>query len=419
MLTDTQIRKAKATDGPIKLSDAGGLYLHITPAGSKIWRWRYRIDGREKLLTIGHYPDVSLADARAERDNARRHLKAGKDPAAIKKIESVIGRRKQGETFENIAREWHAMQKPQWVERHASDVLSSLEDEVFPLIGEMPPSAIDAPLVLSVVRLIEARGAIETARRVRQRISAVFVYAIASGRASTDPAAMIAGAMAPLVKGRQPALTNIDDARAMLKAVDETPGHPVTKFAIRLTALTALRPGTIAAAPWVELMDASEENPFWIVPSARMKLRKDMKGDERRDHIAPLSHQALEALAALKSLTGRGIYLFPNLRNAMKPMSENAMGYMLNRAGYHQKHVPHGFRSTFSTIMNELYPADRPVIDLMLSHVSGNKVESAYNRAQHLQRRAELAQIWADLIMEGAPPAAELLQGPRKILRGS
>ncbi len=222
MLTDTQIRKTKATDGPIKLSDAGGLYLHITPAGSKIWRWRYRIDGREKLLTIGHYPDVSLADARAERDNARRHLKAGKDPAAMKKIESVIGRRKQGETFENIAREWHAMQKAQWVERHAADVLSSLEDEVFPLIGEMPPSAIDAPLVLSVVRLIEARGAIETARRVRQRISAVFVYAIASGRASTDPAAMIAGAMAPLVKGRQPALTNIDDARAMLKAVDET-----------------------------------------------------------------------------------------------------------------------------------------------------------------------------------------------------
>lgn len=417
VLTDTQIRKTKPGEKPIKLTDAGGLHLYITPAGSKIWRWRYRFAGREKLLTIGHYPDMSLALAREERDRARRHLKAGKDPSSIKKVESVIGRRKEGETFADIAREWHALQKAQWVERHAQDVLSSLTDEVFPIIGDMLPAQIDAPQVLSVIRMIEQRGATETARRVRQRISAVFVYAIASGRASTDPASMIVGAMAPLVKGRQPAITNLEAAHAMLRKVEETPGHPVTKLAIRFTALTAVRPGTIASTPWAEFAELDAGQRQWIIPAARMKMKKDLKSDERRDHVVPLSDQAIETLLALRSLTGRGIYLFPNGRHSHKPMSENAMGYMINRAGYHQKHVPHGFRSTFSTIMNERFPADRAVIDRMLAHVEKDKVESAYNRAEHMRRRAELAQIWADLIMEGAPPAVDLLLGPRKILK--
>lgn len=419
MLTDTQIRKTKPGEKPIKLTDAGGLHLHITPAGSKIWRWRYRFAGREKLLTLGHYPDMPLSDARAERDIAKKHLRDGKDPAAIKKVEKVIGRRKEGETFADIAREWHALQKAQWVERHAKDVLDSLETEVFPIIGEMLPSQIDAPQVLAVVRMIESRDAIETARRVRQRISAVFVYAIASGRATTDPASMISGAMAPLIKGRQPAITNLEEARKMLRAVENTPGHPVTKLALRFTALTAVRPGTVATTPWPELDDIDDGQTEWIIPAARMKMRKDLKSDEKRDHVVHLSTQAIETLRALRSLTGRGPFLFPNGRHSHKPMSENAMGYMLNRAGYHHKHVPHGFRSTFSTIMNERFPADRAIIDRMLAHTPKDKVESAYNRAEHMARRAELSQIWADLIMEGAPPAVELLQGPRKILRGS
>lgn len=411
MLTDVQIRKAKPRERDYRLTDSGGLFLFVTAKGGKHWRMRYELAGREKTITFGAYPEVGLSDARERRDDARALLRDGKDPA------EALKRRREtpvGQTFEEIAREWYALQRPTWTDRHADDVLRSLERDVFPEIGSSWITELDAPTVLRVLREIEARDAPETARRVRQRISAVFVFAIASGRASTDPAAMVQKALAPAKKGRQPAIKDLDKAREMLAKAESEPAHPVTKLALRILALTVVRPGTLITTPWVELEGLDHEAPLWIVPAARMKLRLHHKDDEERDHLVPLARQTVEALEAVKVLTGRGPLVFPNTRHAHKPLSENAIGYLLNRAGYHHRHVPHGWRSTFSTIMNERYRGDRAVIDLMLAHVPKDPVEGAYNRADHLARRRELAQEWADLLLEGRPPAASLLAGPRR-----
>lgn len=415
-LTDVQLRKAKPTDKGYRIPDTGGLFLFVSHTGAKIWRWRYRFNGKEQTLTLGDYPDLSLSDARNARDAAKLTLKAGRNPATEKKIERLVVRQQQEQTFEVIAREWHQQQTPTWVARHAVDVLESLERDVFPVIGHLPIREIDPPLVLACLRIVEQRGAKETARRLRQRISAAFVYAISSGRATTDPAAIVKGALAPITKGRQPAVTLLAPALQMLRDIEATPASPVTKLAVRLLAITAVRPGPLAETPWSEIDAIDEGDPVWTIPAARMKLRKEHKNEEQRDHLVPLSSHALEVIRALRPLTGHGPFLFPNARHPHKPMSENAMGYLINRAGYHQRHVPHGFRSTFSTIMNETYPGDRHVIDFMLAHVPKDKTEAAYNRALYLKRRKELAQIWSDIIMEGAPPAEELLTGPRKVL---
>ncbi|RWM96198.1 MAG: DUF4102 domain-containing protein [Mesorhizobium sp.] len=417
-LTDAQCRGAKPAEKPYKLIDGGGLHLFVSPAGLKSWRYRYEIGGKEKLLTLGTYgdrpPAMTLAAARTARDEARSTVKTGRDPGVDKKRTKLANIQSTATTFEAIGREWYELQKPQWVDRHAADVLDSLEQEVFPIIGSLPIAEITAPEVLAMLRPIEKRGAKETARRIRQRVSAIFVYAIASGRASTDPAAIVKGAMAPLKKGRQPAITNLEAAREMLAKAEAQPSHPVTKLALRILALTVVRPGTLATTPWAEWAGLDAGKPLWHIPAERMKLRLQHKDDEARDFLVPLAKQTVEAIDALRVLTGRGPLAFPNARHAHKPMSENAMGYLLNRAGYNGHHVPHGWRATFSTVMNERFRADKPVIDLMLAHVPKDKVDAAYDRSLHLERRRELAQEWADLLLEGAAPAIDLLAGPRR-----
>lgn len=410
MLTDLAARKADKREKPYKLYDSGGLHLFVTPSGGKLWRVRYQFGGKEKLLSLGPYPDVTLSAARDARDDAKATLRTGRDPAVakrIRKLEAVSG----DGTFETIAREWYELNKSQWVARHADDVIESLEGEIFPTLGGAPIKDITAADVLATLRPIEKRGAKETARRIRQRMSAVFVYAVASGRAENDPAAMVKKAMAPMKKGKQPAITDLDKAREMLAKAEAEPAHPVTKLALRILALTAVRPGTLATTPWAEWPADAD---VWRIPAERMKLRLQHKGDEARDFLVPLSRQALEAIDALRQITGRGPLAFPNTRHAHKPMSENAIGYLLNRAGYHHKHVPHGWRSTFSSVMNERFRADRPVIDLMLAHVAKDKTEGAYNRAIHMERRRELSQLWADLILMDARPAIDLLTGARR-----
>jgi integrase len=403
MLTDAAIRKAKAGARAYRMADGDGLHLFVTPAGGKLWRLRYHYAGREKLLSLGPYPGVTLAEARAAREAARGHLRAGRDPGQQKALARAAAVASAATTFEAVAREWHAVQLPRWTARHAGDVIGSLEDAVFPTLGGLPIAEIPAPAVLAVLRAIEARPAIETARRVRQRMSAVFGFAIASGRAAADPAAMVAGALAPLVKGRQPAVVELAEARQVLRDAEAIPAHPVTRLALRLLALVVVRPGELRGARWEELPAGAE---VWRVPAERMKMK--------RDHVAPLSRQAREVVEAVRRITGRGPLVFPSTRHAHRPMSENAIGYLLNRAGYHGRHVPHGWRATFSTVMNERYPRDREVIDLMLAHVPRGKVEAAYNRAEHLARRADLAQAWADLLLEGLPAAAELVTLARR-----
>lgn len=414
MLTDRRIKTAKPADKSYKLSDSGGLFLFVSTAGGKLWRLKYRFNGTEKLLSIGPYPAVSLLDARKAKDDAKAALRAGDDPSVAKKLKRLIAVADGENTFEVIAREWFDLQKSRWSDHHAGDVIHSLEKDVFPHIGSMPIRSISSPSVLAVLRLIEKRPAVDLARRVRQRVSAVFVYGISSGRADTDPAAVVLGAMAPLKKGRQPAVTDLAAAKIIIDKVEAEAAHPVTKLAHRLLALTSVRPGTLITTPWSEFAAIDPEDPVWQIPAARMKLKKDKKDDEARDHFVPLSEQSLQVIAALRTLTAGGPLVFPNTRHAHKPMSENAIGYLLNRAGYHHRHVPHGWRSTFSSVMNESYPADKPIIDLMLAHTPKDKVEGAYNRALHLSRRKELAQLWADIILDGKKTAAELLVGPRK-----
>ncbi|HEX4765906.1 MAG TPA: integrase arm-type DNA-binding domain-containing protein [Lichenihabitans sp.] len=414
MLSDVKIRKAKGADKPYKLADERGLHLYVTPAGGRLWRYRYEIGGKEKLLSLGSYPDVGLAEARVARDDAKGMLRQGRDPAVVKKQRKAVAAKEGAETFEALAREWHALQKDKWSPTHAADVMNSLDRDAFPDLGRMPVRQIVAPDVLSLIRKMEARGAKETARRIRQRISAVFEFAMATARAEVNPALPLRSVMAPLRKGRQPAITDLDEARVILAKTHAETAHPVTKLGLRLLALTAVRPGTLAGTPWAEFDNLDADAPVWQIPAERMKLRLHHKDDETKDHPVPLSRQAVETIEVLRALTGRGPYVLPNGRSSHRPMSENALGYLLNRAGYHHRHVPHGWRSTFSTVMNERYPSDRPIIDLMLAHVPKDKVEAAYNRAAHLARRRELAQIWADLITGGLPPPVEALDLPRR-----
>ncbi len=405
-LTDIAIRKAKAIDKPLRLTDGHGLYLQVTPQGSKLWRMRYEIAGKEKLLSFGAYPGVSLSDARALRDDAKATLKVGRDPAIERKIRRVTATMSPDRTFEGIARAWHAQQAPHWTERHADDVLGSLQRDVFPHIGEAAIADITAATVLGVLREIEARSAPETARRVRQRMSAVFVHAIASSLATNDPAASVGAALVPMKKGKQPSVTELDAARALLATVEAQAGHAVTKLANRLLALTAVRPGELRGARWDEFEGLDGKEPLWIVPPERMKMK--------REHLVPLARQAVEVIKVLRPLTGRTPLLFPSVRHGHRPMSENAIGYLINRAGFHGQHVPHGWRATFSTAMNELHRADRDVVDLMLAHAPKDKTEAAYNRALHLPRRRDLAQIWADLLLSDAAPAQALTEGPKR-----
>lgn len=414
MLPDLSIKNKKPSDKPFKMADGGGLFVLVSPSGSKLWRLKYRYHGKEKLLSIGAYPAVSLSEARQARDDAKAILRAGNDPSVAKKLKKLSGATISADSVEVVAREWHGLNKSKWSEHHAQDVIYSLEKDVFPLIGNLPVRTITPQSVLAVLRLIEKRPAMDLARRVRQRLSAVFVFVISSGRADSDPASVVLGAMASVSKGKQPAIIDLVAAREILSRVEAEIAHPVTKLANRLLALTTVGPGTLTGTPWAEFDEIDATDPIWRIPAARMKRKKARKEDDAHDHLVPLSREALEVVAALRTLTGRGPLVFPNTLHAHKPMSENAIGCLLNRAGFHHRHVPHGWRSTFSTAMNELYPADRAVIDLMLAHIPKDRVEGAYNRQQHLTRRSELAQLWADTILEGAKPAADLLKGPRK-----
>ena len=419
MLTDAKVRAAKPRDKAYKLSDASRLYLLVTPSGGKLWRWNYQYDGKQKSMAFGAWPLVSLSTAREKRDEAYTLLCEGHDPAVAKKLRIEANLEAGRRTFERVAREWHDNAKAQWASIHASDIIRSLERDVFPAIGDLPIAQLTPPLVLSVLREIEARGAIETAKRVRQRISAVFVYAIAQGMAHSDPAEKLGAVLKPLRKGRQPAITELAPLRKMILTAEQDYARPITRLALRFLALTAVRPNELRGARWDEFEDLNGKQPLWRIPSSRMKGDLDRKEEVDGDHLVPLAPQAIAVLRALWPLTGGGALLFPGNRHVHRPMSENAIGYLLNRAGYHGHHVPHGFRAAFSTIMNEWAERegkdhDRKVIDLMLAHVPKEKVEGAYNRAAYMPRRRELASIWAVMLSEGLPEPVALVDLPVK-----
>jgi len=417
LLTDARVRTAKPRAKPYKLTDSNRLFLLVAPSGGKLWRWNYLYDDRQKSMAFGSYPLVSLSDARAKRDEAHTVLCEGRDPVIVKKLQIEANIAAARQAFARVARRWHENAKSQWAKRHANDVLRSLERDVFPTIGDLPVADLTPPLTLAVLREIEARGSIETAKRILQRITAVFGFAIAEGLVRNDPSKRLDAALKPLRRGRQPAILKLATLREMIPAAEEENARPITRLALRFLALTAVRPSELRGAWWDEFEDLNGEEPLWRIPAARMKGDLDRKEEVGGDHLVPLTPQAIAVLRAIWPLTGEGALVFPSARHMHQPMSENALGYLLNRAGYHGHHVPHGFRAAFSTIMNEWAErhgkdGDRAIIDLILPHVPKGKVEGAYNRAAYMPRRRELAQVWADKVCEGLPAPFVLVQRP-------
>lgn len=430
MLTDAKIKAAKPQAAAYKLVDSGQLFLHVSPAGGKHWRMNYTFgknaQGKpaQKTLTFGPYPALSLLDARTKRDEAKALLREGRDPAVERRVSTQVRTAQNENTFEIVARRWHELRKPTWSPVHAEDVITSLERDIFPEIGDLPLGMIESPKVLEVLNAVEQRGAIETAHRLRQRVSDIFVYAIASGIAKADPAASLGKALRKKPRSKkQPAIIDrIRDHGDQIKAVhqmlldcDDERCRASTKFALRLLALTAVRPNEIQNAEWSELEDLDGPEPMWRIPASRMKGDQDRKAEEHGEHTVPLSRQAVEVIKALRPLTGGYKLMFPSERHVHRPISENTLRALLIRAGYYQRHVPHGFRAAFSTIMNERpdkKEGDRAVIDLMLAHVPKDKVEGAYNRAGYMPRRRELAQAWADLIADGLTAPEEHIGKP-------
>ena len=428
MLTDMAVRQAKPRQKDYKIADSEGLYLFVSKAGLRSWRLKYRFAGKERRLVLGRYPEMGLKEARDRKADARRLLSDGRDPgieAAKAKVERAVA---TANTFETLARGWYDLQKDRWTPIHSRDVITSLEKEVFPWVGVLPISEIDEPMVLSVLRKIEKRGAIETAHRVRQRMSAVFVHAIAEGAGTRDPAAIVTKALKPVPRAKKrPAFLSLDTLQDMVRKTEAEPASPLTKLASRFLALTAQRPGMIRALPWDEIegvdWQSNELCPgaLWRVPAHRMKLDKELKSDEGFEHLVPLSQQAIDVLRAAWVLTGRGPLIFPSNRNAHRPMSENTLSYFYNRCGYQGRHVPHGWRASFSTIMNEWAerngsPGDRHVIDLILAHVpegvSGS--EGAYNRAAYMERRRELLDVWGATLLDAFPAPHKMLGWPSR-----
>ncbi len=418
MLSDLACRNARPMASAWKLADGESLYLWIAPSGTKVWRWKYRLHGKEKLLTIGRYPAMGPKAARAARDQARAMLENGMDPSAEKKRRRAVASLEVQDSFESVARAWHRAKAPTLSSRYAGAVLRRLELNAFPSLGARPLRQITPPMVLAACRMIEAREAPAMAHRVCNHISDVFVWGIASGLAEHDPAATIRKALAPKQPRQRPAMLNIDHARALLIKTEAASGvHYTTLLASRLLALTACRPGVVRMAEPHEFEGLDGPEPLWRVPAAKMKLTQARKNDLTWEFVVPLSAQAVEVVQAAMALVPvrdvhGPLWLFSGIGNPRHPISDNTLSKLYREAGFQGLHVPHGWRATFSTLMNKRAALaggdDGAVIELMLAHVQSG-VAAIYNRYQYLPRRRELAQVWADMLMAGLLPAESLL----------
>jgi integrase len=388
-LTDITVKSAKPQDKNYKLSDEKGLFLLINKSGGKYWRFKYRFLEKEKLLSFGVYPEISLKEARDKRDEARKLIREGIDPAQQKKVEKLTRHINSENSFENITREWHEKQKPSWTERYARHVLKRLEDNLFKFIGYKSINEITAPELLASIREIEKRGAIDIAHRVLQTSGQIFRYAIVTGRATHDVSADLKGALQTRKKQHYNSLPEKEFPEFLqkLETYDgEYEGDKQTKLAFKLLINTFVRTVEIRGARWEEFDFVKKE---WRIPAERMKMREE--------HIVPLSKQSLAILAELKPITGHRELLFPNRNKPLTPISENTLIYALYRMGYKGRTTTHGFRSTASTILHEnRFPSD--IIELQLSHSERNEVKASYNFAKYLPDRHKMMQWWSDYI---------------------
>ncbi len=388
-LSDAKARNAKPAAKPYKIADGNGLFLLVTPSGGKYWRLKYFFAGKEKLLALGVYPDISLAEARERRAQARKVLAAGNDPGSAKKEAKRLAALKNSNTFEVVAREWFEKRKHEWAPITAEVALARLEAHVLPKLGSRPVADISAPEVLTMLRAVEDRGTLETARRVMNISGQIFMYAIATGRADRNPVPDLRGALKTPVVRHHSFLTE-NELPLYLRRLEAYDGSPQTRLALRFLLLTFVRTNELRAAQWTEIdWDKAE----WRIPAERMKMKEL--------HIVPLSRQTIAVLRELEKHSGNRQYIFPNEHRPAAVMSENTMLYALYRMGYHSRATGHGFRSTASTILNEQgFRAD--VIERQLAHSERNSIRAAYNHAQYLPERRQMMQWWADYLDEVA-----------------
>ncbi|EMG8296535.1 tyrosine-type recombinase/integrase, partial [Escherichia coli] len=373
-LNDMQIRRAKPEAKAYTLGDGQGLSLLVEPNGSKSWRFRYRYAGKPKMISLGVYPTITLAEARARRDEARKIVAEGKNPSEVRKEQKLALRIQSENAFEKIAREWHQMKSAKWSDGYASDIIEAFQNDIFPYVGTRPVGEIKPLELLNVLRKIEKRGALEKMRKVRQRCSEVFRYAIATGRAEFNPAADLSSALEVHKSNHFPFLKS-DEIPDFLRALDSYAGSRLVQIATKLLMVTGVRTIELRAALWQEF---DLDNAIWEIPAERMKMR--------RPHLVPLSTQVLGFLNELKSMTGNYRYVFPGRNDPNKPMSEASVNQLIKRIGYAGKLTGHGFRHTLSTILHE-NGFNTAWIEMQLAHVDKNTIRGVYNHAQYIEDR--------------------------------
>ncbi len=385
-LSDAQLRRAKPAPKSYKLFDSQGLYLLLQPTGGRWWRFKYRFGGKEKLLSLGTYPEVGLGDARAARDNARKQVAASVDPSEHRKAAKAAGAMRDANTFEVVAREWLGKQAASWAPTHTSRILLRLENDLFPWLGTRAVADITAPDILTCLRRVEKRGAVESAHRILQNCGQVLRYAVATGRATQNVAAHLKGALPRVKPTHHAAIVDAHGIGGLLRAIDSYRGSLVTRCALKLAPLLFVRPGELRRAEWSEF-DLSVG--VWNIPGERMKTRAK--------HLVPLATQAVATLRELHALTGQGRYVFPSARGGGRPMSDNAVLSALRGMGYDKAAMSgHGFRAMARTVLDEVLHVRTDYIEHQLAHRVRDPNGKAYNRTAHLPERCEMMQQWAD-----------------------
>jgi integrase len=389
-LTDTAVRRAQARSKPYKLFDSKGLFLIVTPSGGKWWRFKYHFQKKEKLLSLGIFPDVSLKEARERRDLERKKLVSKVDPALNRKAIKAAEADHLANSFEVVSREWIDKQSSVWAASNTNKIRGQLELNAFPWLGDRPIADITPPELLQVVRRMETRGAFSTAHKVLQTCGQIFRYAIVTGRAMRDPAADLRGALRPVKGGHLAAITKPEAIGPLLRSMDGYQGGVIIRCALRLAPLTFVRPGELRKAEWTEI---NLEKSEWNIPAERMKMKEA--------HLVPLSTQAINVLKELRPLTGRGRYLFPSPRTNTRPMSDNAVLSALRRMGISKEEMTgHGFRAMARTVLDEVLHVRPDYIEHQLAHAVRDPNGRAYNRTAHLPERRKMMQQWADYLDE-------------------
>lgn len=382
-LTARQVETVKPQDKDFKLSDGGGLYLLVKTTGSKYWRLKYRIAGKEKLLAIGTFPLVTLAEARRKRDEAKKLIAEGIDPNQDKKQKKLAAQGEISNTFESIAREWYEGRKDRWSVGYREDMMDAFEKDVFPYIGHRPIAEIKPLELLDLLSIMEKRGVTDKLKKVRQRCGEVWTYAIITGRAEYNPAPDLASAFIPHQREHYAHLS-VDELPEFLRSIDKYMGSQIVRTALRMLILTGVRPGELRKAEWSEI---NLDKAVWTIPAEKMKMR--------RTHIVPLSEQVIDLLKQIQPISGSYQYVFPSRTDYRKHISDMAINTMIRRMGYSGRATGHGFRHTMSTILHD-QDFNTAWVEKQLAHVDKNSIRGTYNHAQYLDGRREVLQWYAD-----------------------